>query len=79
MVEVTDNLLPDDQFIEIQRHMLGALWPWYFNTLIDSSADEPDPSKSQFTYSFFSRKAGWVNSGEKSFGRLLGESTQSRG
>lgn len=65
MIEVTDDFLPDDQFAEIQQHLLGAPWPWYFNTVVDSDEDKPDPSKFQFTYSFFNRKAGWVNSGNK--------------
>ena len=65
MIEVVDDFLPLDQFREVQAHLMGALWPWYFNTIVDGPADESDPTKGQFTYGFFDRKEGWVNSGEK--------------
>lgn len=63
MIEVIDDYLPDEYFREIQAHMLGAMWPWYFNRFIDSE-DETEPSKFQFIYPFF-HKGEWVNSGKK--------------
>lgn len=65
MVEIVDDFLPIDQFREIQRHLMGASWPWHFNTIVDSPEDESEPSKYQFTYGFYDRKEGWINSGQK--------------
>ena len=66
MIEVTDDYLPKEQFREVEAHLMGALWPWYFNGFIDSEdeGEVNDPSKFQFTYAFFHQK-NWVNSGEK--------------
>jgi len=65
MIEVVDNFLPESQFREIESQMMGAAWPWYFNDVVDSTDDTNDSGKYQFTYGFYGRKEGWINSGEK--------------
>lgn len=65
MIEILDDYLPPEQFGEVQAHLMEASWPWHFNAIIDGPEDESDPTKSQFTYGFFDRRDGWMNSGEK--------------
>jgi hypothetical protein len=65
MIEIADNFLPLEQLQELQTHLLGLAWPWYYNGFIDNKEEEKDNlAKSQFVYPFFHQK-NWVNSGEK--------------
>ena len=53
-MKIEDNFLEQDIFLRLQKIMMGAGFPWYYNPIIDS-ADDID--KFQFTHLFYT---DWV-------------------
>ena len=50
MVEVIDNFLPKDIFVEMQYKILSNEFPWYYNNGI---VDSHQKNKYQFVHTFF--------------------------
>ena len=51
-MKIEDNFLEQDIFLRLQKIMMGAGFPWYYNPIIDS-ADDID--KFQFVHLFYDR------------------------
>ena len=54
-VEVIDDFLPNSQFQNIERNMMGDLIPWYFNPYVVHEGD----GACQFTHVFYDVASPW--------------------
>jgi len=55
-VEVIDNFLSEEDFIEVEKLLMGANFAWHFNNLVVYGDDEesvPKEDNFQFTHAFY--------------------------
>ena len=61
MIEIIDNFLPEEEFLNIKNLLEGCEFPWSFNNSIVHDND----GKVQFTHTFFKNKkrknSDWMN------------------
>ena len=65
-IKVTDNFLDKEYFSDIQKHLLGPNFPWFFNDGINYDYP-PHPTQYQFIHIFYD------NHNELPFFQLLGD------